>query len=133
MFAGAFVQLLPDADVIAALGLEPAPNLLAHRAITHSLFFVLLATITTGMFILLKRKPGAHAAGLWILFILVQTGSHVFIDLFNNYGVGLWEPFNNDRLSFNAVYVADPFFTIGPLTGFVVLLFQKESKQGKPG
>ena len=29
-----------------------------------------------------------------------------FIDAFNNYGVGWFEPFSHERISFNAIYVA---------------------------
>jgi inner membrane protein len=126
ILAGAIAQWLPDADVLASLWLEPAPNLLAHRGITHSLFFVILVSILSGLIVLFNRKTSGPNAARWWLFLLVQTGSHVFLDLFNNYGVGLWEPFHHDRFSFNALYVADPFFTIGPLTGFLVLLFSKK-------
>ncbi len=34
---------------------------------------------------------------------------HIFVDAFNNYGVGWFEPFSKTRITFNTIYVADPF------------------------
>ncbi|MGZ8543677.1 MAG: metal-dependent hydrolase [Flavisolibacter sp.] len=122
LLIGAIAQILPDVDVVAALWLEPATNLLAHRGISHSIFFVVLATAILSLVARYSDRLRRVSTFQWLIFFFIQTGSHVFIDLFNNYGVGLWEPFHNKRLSFHALYVADPLFTLGPLTGFFVLL-----------
>lgn len=47
---------------------------------------------------------------------------HIFLDAFNNYGVGWFEPFSDKRISFNTIYVADFFFSIAPVTAFILLL-----------
>ena len=47
------------------------------------------------------------------------------MDAFNNYGVGWFEPFSHYRISFNAIYVADPFFSIWPGIALVALLLLK--------
>ena len=52
--------------------------------------------------------------------------THIFIDAFNNYGVGWWEPFSHQRISFNAIYVADPFFSLWPVIACVTLIYVKK-------
>jgi inner membrane protein len=59
---------------------------------------------------------------------------HVFIDAFNNYGAGWFEPFSHLRISFNAIYVADPFFSVWPAIACVALiLLKRSSPTGKDG
>lgn len=59
-------------------------------------------------------------------FFSIAILSHIFIDAFNNYGVGWFEPFNHHRISFNTIYVADPFFSIAPGIAFIMLLLVKQ-------
>jgi inner membrane protein len=47
---------------------------------------------------------------------------HLFLDAFNAYGTGWFEPFSHDRISFNAIFVADPLFSIIPGVAFIALL-----------
>jgi membrane-bound metal-dependent hydrolase YbcI (DUF457 family) len=49
-----------------------------------------------------------------MLFFGAVIFTHIFIDAFNNYGVGWFEPFNHRQISFNAIYVTDPFLSIWP-------------------
>ena len=48
----------------------------------------------------------------WIFFFAIQILAHLFIDTFNAYGIGLFEPFWHNRISFNVIFVADPFYSI---------------------
>jgi inner membrane protein len=120
---GAFIHSLPDIDVVATLWLPTPAALLAHRGLTHSLFFCALIV-----------PPLAFAAGRlvngrsmswtrWLLFFASLIILHDALDTFNNYGVGWLEPFSRARIAFNTLYVADPFFTIWPVIASVVLLF----------
>ncbi|HQV56327.1 MAG TPA: metal-dependent hydrolase, partial [Chitinophagaceae bacterium] len=49
-------------------------------------------------------------------------------DAFNNYGVGWFEPFTNQRIAFNIIYVLDPFFSIVPIIAAIVLLVIKQDR-----
>ena len=122
MFLGAVAQSIPDIDFIAAFWNDTASNLLAHRGFTHSILFGLLATVAFGL--LADHYHRQHRLGYktWLLFFGLQIGVHLFLDLFNSYGVGLLEPFSHARFSFNAVFVADPFFSLWPAISFVALL-----------
>lgn len=125
MLLGALAQSIPDIDFISSFWSDTPSYLLAHRGFTHSLLFGFLATI--GFALIAQRFHRQHRVGYqkWIAFFGLEIGSHFFIDLFNGYGMGLFEPFSHARISFNALFVADPFFSIWMAISFVALLFLK--------
>jgi inner membrane protein len=127
MLWGALAQSIPDIDFVASSWMNTSSNLLAHRGFTHSFLF---CAIITPLFALLAEKlhrPHDIRLRKWILFFGMVIFTHIFIDAFNNYGVGWFEPFNHNRISFNAIYVADPFFSIWPGIACIVLIFLKRS------
>ncbi len=125
MLIGALAQSIPDIDFVASLFTSTSQNLLAHRGFTHSILFALLFTPTISLVFNHWGKPLNVSFKRWMIFFAVQSFVHVFIDAFNNYGVGWFEPFNHTRISFNSIYVADPFFSIWPFMGAVILLALK--------
>jgi inner membrane protein len=98
-------------------------DLLAHRGFTHSLLFAFLSTpiFAWGANKLERRVDLSYAR--WNLFFLIEILLHLFIDSFNAYGTGWFEPFSHARISFHTLYVADPLFSIVPVIAFIVLLF----------
>lgn len=131
MLWGALAQSIPDIDFISAAWMDTASALLAHRGFTHSILF---CAIITPMFALLaERWHRPHNIRLvkWLLFFGGVIVAHIFIDAFNNYGVGWLEPFSHRRISFNAIYVADPFFSIGPGIALLALLILKKWHPGR--
>ena len=125
MLLGAVGQSLPDIDFIAASWLTPANNLLAHRAFTHSILFMVLASFFCAL--IAERWHRKHDIKLfsWVLFFALQIGLHLLFDLMNAYGIGLFEPFNHHRVSFNVLFVADPLFSVWPAIAFIFLLFKR--------
>lgn len=125
MLWGALAQSIPDIDFMAATWMDTTSNLLAHRGFTHSLLF---CTIITPLFALASEKlhrPHKISFKRWLAFFGAVIFIHVFLDAFNSYGVGWFEPFSHQRISFNVIYVADPFFSIWPGLAFVALLLVK--------
>lgn len=120
MLWGALAQSIPDIDFVASFWMDTASNLLAHRGFTHSFLFLLI--ITPLMAFLAERfhRPHNIRYKTWLLFFFIVCFTHIFIDAFNNYGVGWLEPFSHKRISFNTIYVADPFFSI--VTGIACLM-----------
>ncbi|HMJ48717.1 MAG TPA: metal-dependent hydrolase, partial [Ferruginibacter sp.] len=57
--------------------------------------------------------------------------THIFLDAFNNYGVAWFEPFSHYRISFNMVYVADPFFSIGPFISLAMLVILRQRDKAR--
>lgn len=129
MLWGAVSQSLPDIDFVASFWMDTAANLLAHRGFTHSFLFCLLAAFLLGL--VAEKWHRLHNISLfkWCLFFGAMIFIHIFIDAFNNYGVAWFEPFDDQRISFNAIYVADPFFSIWPFIALLLILFHKNGRK----
>lgn len=132
MIWGALAQSIPDVDFIASFWLPTAENLLAHRGFTHSLLFVLLMIPALALAANAIHRPHTIRFRTWLLFFATELLLHLFLDGFNNYGVGWFEPFHHLRFSFNTIYVADPFFSLVPGIAFIaLLLLPKQSSHRK--
>ncbi|MEO6230902.1 MAG: metal-dependent hydrolase [Ferruginibacter sp.] len=125
MLWGALAQSIPDVDFIAAFWLNTPDNLLAHRGFTHSLFFAAIISPLLALTAEKLHRPHNISFLRWCLFFGAAISGHLFMDAFNNYGVAWFEPFSHHRISFNAIYVADPFFSIWPGIAFAALLMLK--------
>lgn len=131
MFLGAVAQNVPDIDFVASIWTTTSENLLAHRGFTHSILFTLL--ITPLLALLAERWHRPHDISLkkWMLFFGVQAFIHLLLDGMNMYGVGWFEPFSHHRVSYNWIYVADPFYSAWLGIAFVVLLILKRNHPQK--
>jgi inner membrane protein len=125
MLWGALAQSIPDIDFIASFWMNTSSNLLAHRGFTHSFLFCILITPLFALLAERLHRPHNIRLQKWILFFGGVIFIHVFIDAFNNYGIGWFEPFSHQRISFNAIYVADPFFSIWPGIACIALIYLK--------
>jgi inner membrane protein len=126
---GAFANSVPDLDFIAATWLDTDDNLLTHRGFTHSFFFAAIATVVLAF--IFERWFHRRTIHLWnwIFFFGLQIFLHDFIDAFNNYGTGWFEPFSHERISFHTIFVADPFFSVWLGIGLLALIICKTHKQ----
>jgi inner membrane protein len=122
MLWGALAQSIPDVDFLASFWMGTADNLLAHRGFTHSIVFAIIIIPVMAMAADKIHKPHNIRFSRWLLFFTAEVFLHLLLDGYNNYGVGWLEPFSHVRYSFNAIYVADFFFSIWPGIAFVVLL-----------
>jgi inner membrane protein len=120
MAFGAIAQLIPDIDFVYGLWMNPVSNALAHRGFTHSLLFgIIISGLLAWMFRRWWRNKSI-SYNFWLTIIGVQVFVHIVLDAFNAYGTGWFEPFSHYRVSFNTLFVADPFFSV-PL-GIAVLI-----------
>lgn len=127
MLYGAIAASLPDIDFIAGFFLNAADNLLAHRGFTHSILFALIMSLFLGWFFGRKHLVSNTSKTEWFVFIAVEMLVHLFLDMFNAYGVGLFEPFSHLRISLNTIFVADPLFSILPGLAAIILLMKKRT------
>jgi len=125
MLWGALAQSIPDVDFLASFWMDTSSNLLAHRGFTHSFLFCLISGLMLALIAERWHRPHNISLIKWSLFFISLIFIHDFIDAFNNYGVGWFEPFSHQRISFNAIYVADPFFSIWPGIALFALLYIK--------
>jgi inner membrane protein len=130
MYFGALAQSLPDIDFVASFFLSPADNLLAHRGITHSFLFGIIATIALAFIGQRSHKPLQIPMRTWLLFFGSEILLHLLLDACNAYGVGWFEPFSDKRFSFNILFVADPFYSIWLGVAMLVLIYM-DSKNPK--
>jgi inner membrane protein len=127
MIWGALAQSVPDIDFIASFWMNTSSNLLAHRGFTHSFLFVAIIAVFFSLLAERWHRPHNISFRKWFIFFGGVIFGHVFIDAFNNYGVGWFEPFTHKRISFNTIYVADPFFSIWPALAILLLVISKRS------
>lgn len=131
MLWGALAQSIPDIDFIAAFWMDTSSSLLAHRGFTHSFIFCIIFGLFLAFIAERWHRPHNISLFKWSIFFIALIFIHVFIDAFNNYGVGWFEPFSHKRISFNAIYVADPFFSIWPGIALIALLYFKNGTEKK--
>jgi inner membrane protein len=123
MLYGAIAASLPDIDFICSFWLSTPDDLMAHRGITHSFLFAIL--MVPAMAVLFRRGHRGFFIPLktWLFFMGTAMLSHLFLDVFNAYGIGWFEPFCHHRFSWNALFVIDPFFSIWPVVATGLLVF----------
>lgn len=125
---GAVFGVLPDLDVFASPFVSEVQALAIHRGITHSLFFCVVAAPLFGW--LLQRYHNNDAQWKdwsWLVFWVFLT--HIFIDVCTSYGTQVFQPFSNYSLSFNSIFIIDPFYTLPLLAGIGVALFLNKQSQ----
>lgn len=122
MLYGAIAASLPDIDFVASFWLNTPEDLMAHRGFTHSFLFAFL--VVAGLAFLFRHRHRVDQIPIktWLVFMGTEILSHLFLDVFNTYGIGWFEPFSHYRYSFNTLFVADPFFSIWPGAAAFVLL-----------
>lgn len=128
MLWGAVAQSLPDIDFVASAWMKTSDEVLAHRGFTHSILFCFLAAPLLALIAQKWHRSAGISFRKWWFFFLIAILIHILIDAFNNYGVGWWEPFSHTRISFNAVYVADPFLSLWPVISLLLLLILHSNK-----
>src|SRR5688500_1432260 len=104
MLLGALMQSVPDIDFVASFWLDPVSDLVAHRGITHSLIFVAIVSPLLAFLAELMHRKNNISLIKWNVFFLTELLIHLFLDAFNAYGTGWFEPFSSDRISFNAIF-----------------------------
>jgi inner membrane protein len=129
MLLGAVANSIPDIDFVASFWMSPANNLLAHRGFTHSFLFAIIVTPFLALYAEYVHRPHNISMQKWIAFFGIQILLHLLVDAFNAYGIGWFEPFSHYRISFNAIFVADPFFSLWLGIAFVALLVLKRKSR----
>lgn len=124
MVIGALVNNFPDLDMIANFWHRPAEALLSHRGLTHSIIFIILICPFL-IFIFRKLFPSAELSfNEWLLLVGHGLILHIGLDACTTYGTGWFEPFNHYRVSFNTLFIIDPFFMLPILLGTIILMIQ---------
>lgn len=112
LFAGAFLTVAPDLDVIAFRFGIPYEHMFGHRGISHSLA---AAFFTSGMLAAaIARWRRRHFGLLWAYFFLCMA-SHGPLDMLTSGGRGIavFAPFSNERYFFDVRPIAVSAIGVG--------------------
>jgi inner membrane protein len=121
---GAAAGSLSDLDVIPGMFLDTPDRLLLHRGFSHSLVFVVLATLFFAWLFSKIYKQKQISRKEWLLYFgLIFSGS-VLIDALTSYGTQLLWPLKY-RFEFNTLFVVDPLFTLPLLVTLIWLMFKR--------
>jgi inner membrane protein len=126
MLWGAIANNFPDIDVASSLWLHQPDTFLAHRGFTHSILFAAILTPLLAWWVkklYMKKRSFSFNEAL----LLIGSGFflHLTLDALTVYGTGWFEPFSNYRVSFNTLFIIDPFFSITFLIAAIALLVLK--------
>ncbi|GAA4466952.1 metal-dependent hydrolase [Nemorincola caseinilytica] len=124
---GAIANSLPDIDFVTSFFMPLTSDLLAHRGFTHSLLFTAIVAPLLSLASMRLFKTAGMTFGRWLLLWGSQMLTHIFLDAFNAYGTGWFEPFSHYRVSFNTMFVADPLFTLWPAIAMILLTIRKNT------
>jgi inner membrane protein len=119
---GALIGTIPDFDVFITPFLKPDNALFFHRGISHSLLATVLLIPLLGFILSKIEKRQKVELKSWILLASFPLLSHIFIDCFNTYGTGIFEPFSNLRIAYDSMAIIDILFIL-PLLTFVLFVF----------
>lgn len=126
---GAFFGVLPDLDILANPFANEVQELVIHRGLTHSVFFSVVAAPFFGWLFYrwFQKTKEPPAWREWSLLIFLVIITHIFIDTCTGYGTQVFQPFSNYPLSFNTIFIIDPFYTLPLLAGLLTALFMKRN------
>ncbi len=127
IFWGAAAGTLADLDVIPGMFLDTPSRLLFHRGFSHSLVFVIVATLIFAPIFQRYFKSYKTTKSEWYRYFGVILLASILIDAFTTYGTQLLWP-HPYRFEFNTIFVVDPMFTLPMLFTLIWLMFKsKES------
>lgn len=126
LVAGAVIGTIPDLDILAYPVLDQVQRLYWHRGESHSIFFVLLGGLATGLLVqryCFSKKLSLQKAFLGALLIYA---THILIDLFTIYGTQLFAPVSRTGFGYGNFFIIDPLFTLALVLGITGAAVLKE-------
>lgn len=129
---GAIVANIPDIDGVFQYLLSPATSALFHRGIMHSLLFLVLFAPLVAWAINRFHKGNKTMMKSWFGLVFLAWGSHLFVDIFNTYGTGLFEPFSHLRVSYDTIGISDIFFVLPLVVAAIISFINRTAKRKTP-
>lgn len=112
---GAVAGTLPDLDVLIDHG-DPVRNMVLHRAESHALFWLCLASMPLGAAV--ARLHGEWALWRrWWLAMGLALVTHPLLDAMTVYGTQLALPWSNHPYGVGSIFIIDPLYTLPLLIG----------------
>jgi inner membrane protein len=115
---GGLAGTLPDLDVLIDQG-DALRNMVLHRAESHSLFWLTLASPVLAGLPALLHGERAEFRRWWLAMWLVLV-THPLLDAMTVYGTQLLLPFTNHPFGVGSIFIIDPLYTLPLLAGVVI-------------
>ncbi len=125
---GAICGTIPDLDVLIPFG-DPVRDFTYHRAESHSLFFMTLATPLFVWLIMRLHPKTRQYRWRWTLLVWLAFITHALLDSFTVYGTQIFLPFSNFPVGWSSIFVIDPLYTLPLLIGVFSLFYIKRNPQ----
>ena len=124
---GVLTALSPDSDFILRLFGEDV-FLRYHRGITHSLLLLpFYSLILAFIFQRVFREKEGYA--FFYLLCFMSLLSHIILDLMTSFGTMAFSPWTDKRISWDIVFIIDPWFTGAMLIPLLIACFFKRYKR----
>lgn len=117
---GAVGGTLPDLDVLVDHG-DPILNMVLHRAETHALFWLSLASLPMAWGVAWLHGQQELWRRWWLAIWLVLI-THPLLDAMTVYGTQLLLPFTDHPFGVGSLFIIDPFYTVPLLLGVLLAL-----------
>lgn len=121
---GAVYGTLPDLDAFIDYG-DPVRNVTFHRAQSHALFYLILASPLLAWLaakLFGEMKHFKH----WLLATALILITHALLDYLTIYGTQLALPFTDTPFGLGSIFIIDPLYTLPLLIGIIgALILQK--------
>ena len=128
---GAIAGSLPDLDSLFQFFISPVNSMLSHRGLSHSLLLWAICSPLLALLINKIHKGNCQSYFKWLKISSIAWFSHIFLDVFNTYGTGIFEPFSHVRISIDAINVVDFTFLIPLVISFVFFAFVLKKYKAK--
>lgn len=120
---GAVAGTLPDLDVFIDQG-DPILDMVLHRAETHALFWLALASLPLVLLVARLHGQAAQWRRWWAALALALL-THPLLDAMTVYGTQLALPFSNHPYGLGSVFIIDPAYTLPLLLGLALALARR--------
>ncbi len=115
---GAICGTLPDLDVFVPLG-DAVRDFTYHRAASHSLLMLALATPLVAWLIMKLHPDTAAQRWRWAALVYLAFATHVLLDSFTVYGTQIFWPVDTTPVGWSTIFIIDPLYTLPLLIGVI--------------
>lgn len=124
---GGVAGTTPDLDIFVDFG-DPIVDMVRHRAETHAIFYLTLATpVFAAAAAWLGKRPGLWRRWLLAFWLIFMT--HIGLDYLTVFGTQLLLPFSDHPFEQGSIFIIDPFYTLPLLIGVAASLLSKSPKR----
>ncbi|MBI5192878.1 MAG: metal-dependent hydrolase [Nitrospirae bacterium] len=124
---GLLTALSPDSDILLRYFGEEV-FLRYHRGITHSLILLpVYSLILAFIFQRVFRKKEGYI--FFYLLCFLSLLSHIILDLMTSFGTMAFSPWTDKRMSWDLIFIIDPWFTGAMLIPLLIAFYFKNYKR----